>query len=308
MKQAPIVFLLILISMVIVSAFIGPGSDVISPESRGDGPFSLPERPREDRHFDDFGTVFGQDTQLITDDRAMLEDIITKSEIMSQRLETSIVILKQEGEDVGDMESLLDEYVLLVRDARMYLEMSDTSAGTAPVNGSLNSSLACQTEEECLARSRESIAQANLRLKSIFGMLSPYLAPHARIPENGTLVAEGNGTVVLLGNLDVRLSLSSGRISYVDFNEDLSVRLENDASPQVSTTDADQEIISYTNMTGNVSLSGSGFMVEIVGEDISLAAKGTGRAELFGNGIYYLEQGNVPGKKQIWKPPLFENN
>ncbi|MDN5309231.1 MAG: hypothetical protein PWP14_625 [Methanolobus sp.] len=312
MKQAPIIFVIILISMVVVSAFIGPGSDITSPERRGEGPFSSSERPPGERRLDDFpDRFFIQDTQM-TSDRAMLEDIIGKSEQISRRLAVSIIILKQEGEDVEEMESLLDEYTLLVSDARMYLEMSDISAGSDPVDSSLNdsqvNSLICQSEEECLAKSRESITQANLRLKNIFGKLSPYLAPHAVIPENGSLHAQGNGTIVLFGDLDVSLSVSRGRISYTDFNSDLTVRLENGPTPSVSSTEAGQEVVSYTNITGNFSLSGSGFMVEIVGEDISLLATGKGRSELFGNGIYYLKEGNVPGKKQIWKPPLFENN
>lgn len=312
MKQAPIIFVIILISMVVVSAFIGPGSDIGSPERQGDGPFSPSEGPHGDRRLDDFpDRFFIHDTQ-VTSDRAMLEDIIAKSEIMSRRLAASIVMLKQEGEDVEDMEPLLEEYILLVSDARMYLEMSDMSAGADPVNStlysSMNSSLTCQSEKECLERSRESITQANLRLKSIFGRLSPYLASHAVIPENGTLHAQGNGTIVIFGDLDVRLSVSRGSISYTDFNSDLAVRLENDATPSISGTEAGQEVVSYTNINGNVSLSGSGFVVEVAGEDISLLATGKGRSELFGNGIYYFEEGSVAGKKQIWKPPLFENN
>lgn len=312
MKQAPIIFVIILISMVVVSAFIGPGSDITSPERRGEGPFSSSERPPGDRRLDNFpDRFFIQDAQM-TSDRAMLEDIIGKSEKISRRLAASIVLLKQEGEDVEDMESLLDEYTLLVSDARMYLEMSGTSAGTDVVNSSLNDSLnssfTCQSEEECLAKSRESVTQANLRLKSIFGKLIPYLAPHAVIPENGTLHAQGNGTIVLFGDLDIRLYVSHGNISYTDFNSDLAVRLENDPTPFISSTEAGQEIVSYTNIKGNVSLYGSGFMVEVVGEDISLLAMGKGRSELFGNGIYYFEEGNVPGKKQIWIPPLFEND
>ncbi|WP_256621587.1 hypothetical protein [Methanolobus chelungpuianus] len=298
--------------MILVSAFIAPGSDIGSPERQGEGPLSQSERPHEDRRLDDFPDRFFIRNTQVPSDRAMLEDIITKSEKMSRRLAVSIAMLEQEGEDVKDMESLLEEYILLVSDARMYLEMSDMSAGADSVNSSqnnsLNGSLTCQSEEECLERSRESITQANLRLKSIFGRLSPYLASHAVIPENGTLHAQGNGTIVLFGDLDVRLYVSHGNISYTDFNSDLTVRLENDPTPSISSTETGQEIVSYKNMTGGVSLSGSGFMVEVAGEDISLIATGKGRSELFGNGIYYFEEGNVAGKKQIWKPPLFEND
>jgi hypothetical protein len=307
MKGAVLIFLAILISMVIISDF-GPGNDVISQEERRGGPMSFPGHP--DDQFP--GMVFGQDTQLTTDDRAMLEDIITKSELMSRRLEDSIARLKQEGEDVGNMEVLLAEYTRLVGDARMYLEMSNTSSGTVPLNDSGDSSPVCTSEEECLVSSRESLIQANTRLKNIFDELRPYLAPHAMLPENARLIAQGSGTVVLLGDLDIHMSLSGGKISYLDFENDVSVRLENDVNPEISTTDAKQKVISYNNVTGNITLSGSGFMVEIRGTDISLIARGAGKAELFGDGIYYIEDGNIPAnipvKRQLWKPPLFENN
>ena len=309
MKRAPIVFLMILMSMVIISAFTGP-DNISSPGDKREGPMSFPRHPPSDKHFDDQfqGMLFGQDTQLIADDRAMLEDIILKSERMSRRLSDSIDRLKQEGEDVGNIEILLDEYTLLVGDARMYMEMSpNASSDTVHVNDSEASTRICANEEECLASSRESIIEANHRLKSIFAELSPYLAPHAGIPENASLVAQGNGTVVLLGDLDIDLSLSGGKISYVDFENDVSVRLENDVIPEVSTTELKQKVISYDNVTGNIQISGSGFMVEVIGDDISLVATGKGRAELFGDGIYYLENGNVPAKRQLWKPSLFEN-
>jgi len=313
MKGALILFLAILISMVIISDF-GPDNDIISPEEQRWGTMPFTGHPSGDRRLDDqfSGMVFGQDAQLTTDDRAMLEDIITKSEIMSRRLADSIARLKQEGEDVGNMEVLLAEYTRLVGDSRMYLEMSNASSGTVPLNDSEDSSLVCTSEEECLASSRESLLQANTRLKDIFGELRPYLAPHAMLPENASLVAQGSGTVVLLGDLDIHMSLSDGKISYVDFENDVSVRLENDVKPEVSATDAKQKVVSYNNVTGNITLSGSGLMVEIIGTDISLAATGAGKAELFGNGIYYIEDANVPAnipvKRQLWKPPLFENN
>ena len=39
-----------------------------------------------------------------------------------------------------------------------------------------------------------------------------------------------------------------------------------------------------------------------------IANTGAGKAELFGDGIYYIEDDNVSVKRQLWKPPLFENN
>jgi hypothetical protein len=318
MKRAPIVFLIILISMVVISALISPDNGILSPEEPTGDPVPFRDHLSGDRSLDGQfpGTFFDQDTQLTTDDRAMLEDIITKSEIMSRRLADSIARLKQEGEDVGNMEVLLAEYTRLVSDARMYLEMSNTSSGIVPVNDSQASSRACTSEEECLASSRESLIQANTRLKSIFSELSPYLAPHAMIPENASLIAQGNGTVVLVGDMDVHISLSGGKISYMDFENDVSVQMENDVVPDVSETEAKHKnvsgdnvaVVTYNNVAGNVTLSGSGFMVEVIGDDISMSATGAGKVELFGDGIYYIEDGDIPAKMQLWKPPLFENN
>lgn len=308
MERAPVIFLMFLISLVIISAFVGADDNGPHPgDKREDGHmFTSPLNSARELDDKSPGSFFVQNSQLIDDEKVFLEDNIAKSEAMALRLEETVRRLKAEGNDVDKLEKPVKDYTLLVENAKMYFEMANSS-GSMNSNDSTSGSV--QDEQEYQEKSRESIIQANMLLKDIFHELKPYLALHAKIPDGATLSAEGTGTVVLSGDLDVEMSLSDGKLSYVDFKDDIAIEMENTVEPElIRMPDMKQELVSYDNVTGSITLSGSGFIMELTGEDISLVAKGAGEAELFGNGTYFIGNDSVPETKQIWNPPLFEND
>lgn len=308
MERTPVIFLMFLISLAVISALVGADDSGHSLwERRGDEPMHVnPLDSARELNDRSPGIFFVQRTEILTDETTFLEDNIAKSEAMAQRLEQTVSRLKAEGNDVDELEKLVAEYSSLVDDSKMYFEKANS---TGSVNDGGSASQTTQEGEEYLERSRESIMQSNQMLKDIFHELKPYLALHAKIPADKTLSAEGTGTIVLSGDFEVEMSLSEGKLSYVDFRDDFSIETEQGAEPEmIRMPDMKQELVSYENLTGNITLSGSGFIIELTGKDISLVAKGPGEAELFGNGTYFIGNGSTPEMKQIWIPPLFENN
>lgn len=308
MERTPVIFLMFLISLAVISALVGADDSGHSPwERRGDEPMSVsPFNSAREINDRSPGIFFVQRTEILTYETTFLEDNIAKSEAMAQRLDKTVSRLKAEGNDLEKLEKLVADYTSLVEDSRMYFEKANA---TDSVNGGGSTSQTTQERDEYFERSRESIMQSNLMLKDIFHELKPYLALHAKIPDGAKLSAEGTGTVVLSGDLDVDMTLADGKLSYVDFKDDVSVGMEDTIEPEITRMpDMKQELISYDNVTGSISLSGSRFIMELTGEDISLVAKGSGEAELFGNGTYFIGNDSIPEMKQIWTPPLFENN
>jgi len=307
MEKTPVIFLIFLISLVIVSAIVADDSDAGPGIKEGEGPMSIAPfglEPGKDDRFPG-GLLTPRKVPVLNDDSEFLADNIEKSEAMAVRLDETLIRLKAQGNDVEELETLIHDYSLLVEDSKMYFEMANVSES----NETLATGTSEEAREEYLEKSRNRIIEANMLLKDIFHELRPYLAIHAKVSEGSTLSAEGTGTVVLSGDFDVKMSLSDGRLSYVDFMDDISVKTENMNEATITRVpDMQQELVSYENLIGNVSISGSGFILEVTGEDISLQASGQGEAELFGNGTYYIGKGAVPENKMIWTPPLFEND
>ncbi|MDW7730829.1 MAG: hypothetical protein SCH66_00185 [Methanolobus sp.] len=311
MERTPAIFLMFLISLAVISALVGADDSGHSPwERRGDEPMSVsPLNSAREINDRSPGIFHVQRTEILTDETTFLEDNIAKSEAMAQRLDETVSRLNAEGNDVDKLEKLVADYTSLVDNSKMYFEKANATDGIDPTDSTGSTSGSAEDGHEYLERSRESIIQANLLLRDIFHELKPYLALHARIPDDARLSAEGTGTVVLSGDLDVDMSLSAGKLSYVDFKDDISIEMQDSTEPEmIRMPDMKQELVTYENLTGNLSLSGSGFIMELTGEDISLIARGTGEAELFGNGTYFIGNGSTPEMKQIWIPPLFENN
>lgn len=65
----------------------------------------------------------------LKDATSLLDRNIEKAETISVRLESGIENYKAEGEDVSRLEVLLEEYNLLVEEAKQYRALADSAAG-----------------------------------------------------------------------------------------------------------------------------------------------------------------------------------
>ncbi|MEZ5335069.1 MAG: hypothetical protein R2741_07460 [Methanolobus sp.] len=111
----------------------------------------------------------------------------------------------------------------------------------------------------------------------------------------GTLKAEGNGTVVISERrVAIDLTVTDAKIVVKDLAGDGNVVIDED-DYESSNVDAgnstdDNRAFVYLNTTGEVYIEGSRLTVMIKGEDIELKASGTGTAVLAGIGTYEAEE------------------
>ncbi len=232
-------------------------------------------------------------------EKNLLEDNIEKSEKMTERFDEVISNLKEEGNEVRELEQMTANYGALVYQAREYLELAKNASSDSE-------------EQSYLELSRESIIDANSNLKLIFDEIKKYVPGPASL-RNETLVAEGSGFAILSGDLHMEITLSEGKFYVVDFAGDIAIdnefNYEQESLGQMFPPRgriAAQKTFSYVDVNGNVSLSGSSFSVVMMAERIGLVATGTGEAELVGNGTYYFDNGTSERKEKFWMRPLVE--
>lgn len=288
MKKMPLAVIAVLILIVVISG-------MANSEERPNGHTDNHRPPAE---IDSSPTGFLMVTHMVPflsvmDEEYFLEDNIEKSESMILRLEKAILKLENEGNDVSKLRSMLKNYTDLVSESRKYLDMA-------------NSASSDNERQEYLELSRMSIIQANSELKPILDEIKKYLSGPVLI-ENNTLSAQGSGIAIISGDMDLSFSLSEGKFSVVDFDGDLVIDAKGDYKQELSPDkrlphDADMimlhKMISYVDVTGNVSMSGSSYTVAITSDRIVLTATGYGETELIGNGTYYLDNGLFEGKEK----------
>ncbi|WMW21411.1 hypothetical protein RE476_08330 [Methanolobus mangrovi] len=300
MKKMPLVLIMSLIVIVLISGFI---DSVRNSDVHGEHHgllFSQPDYISKDLS-DDNPSFASGDKPAPKDESIFLADNIKKSDEMVERLDSTIVRLNEEGNDVQELEQMVDDYALLVSEAKDYLSKADASTSLSD-------------EQKYLALSRDKIILANSELKGIFDKMQTYLPGPVSISGNDSLNVNGSGIVILSGDLDIDLSFSMGKFSVVDYAGDLHISTDEIYSPEIVLERAipsvdpekTQKLYSYVDVRGNVTLSGSELTVAIMSDDdVSLLVKGTGEAELYGNGSYYLDNATM-GKEGTWISPIFD--
>ncbi|WMW26067.1 hypothetical protein RE474_04920 [Methanolobus sediminis] len=300
MNKMPLTVLIILMLMVVISG-LADSDDVHSYLDDRLDDHRNNYVPSMDR--DSPPTEFFMITHMFSlsamDEESFLEDNIEKSESMVQRLENASNELENEGEDVSELNGMIADYSYLVSESRSYLEMAKTASSDSE-------------KQMYLDKSRESIIKANSGLKPILDEIKKYLPGSVNIT-NTTLTAKGSGVAILSGDIDLDFFLSDGKFSVVDFSGDLVIDTEADYKQEFA-PDKDgsydmimpHAMISYLDVTGNISMSGSAYTVAIVADIMTLTATGQGDVELVGNGTYYLDNGISEEQENVWMIPIFE--
>jgi hypothetical protein len=235
----------------------------------------------------------------IRDEKTFIVDNIQKSDEMALNLEETVKRLQEEGNDVGKLDEMVKEYALHVSEARDYISMADNSSSTSD-------------EQEYMSLSKEKIILANSELKGIFIEIKTYMPGPLTLSGNESLEASGAGIVILSGDLDLDMSISEGKFSVVDFAGDAQINTDElygsaIKSEQVVIPENDtmHQMISYNDVHGNVSISGSILTVAVMGTDVTLDLSGTGDVELYGDGTYTFSNSTME-YEGIWIPPVFD--
>jgi hypothetical protein len=270
----------------------GPGMPGMHPPSPPDGPYPGYESVHNLRE-----ATF------------LLDSNIEKAEIISMRLESGIERYKAEGEDVGRLEALHEEYNLLVEEAKQYRALADTATGEEN-NSSVTSSDAYNgssedMKREYLIRSQESMIQANHVLKDIFDEIQFLMPGSEELNSTSRLSAAGEGKAILMGSFTLNLHLEKGKMAIGDLSSDSEIDIEGDYTFEEK-TDMHDKVRLYDINSADVKVSGSSKTVLLSNENITLTADGEGYAAFQGNGTYSVEEAGETVKEGSWAKPFFE--
>ncbi|QLC49573.1 hypothetical protein HWN40_04550 [Methanolobus zinderi] len=222
-----------------------------------------------------------------------LNAVIRTSEAMALRLENEIKRMEQNGEDVSELEAMLEDYNALIDEAKQYQEQ----AREAYSGG--------EDQEEIIRnmnQAGESIKDANAILKKMLQALKQNREGLVVLTGDGALNAEGDGTAVISGNFTLNFTANDSMLVIKDMAQDADINTT-DASFASSNVDSgnseyNNRAFVYHNLTGDVTIEGSRLTVMIRGTDISLEADGKGTAMLSGDGSY-----EVNGAESSWAVP-----
>jgi DNA-binding transcriptional regulator GbsR (MarR family) len=205
---------------------------------------------------------------------------LDKSVSLAERLAKEIEALEKQGVDTGKLEELLAEYNALLEQARQ------------------NRELAREADQNVDARSREywgssaaNLKEANFVLEDISRILRTYRQGVVTLNEDGMLVAGGNGTAVLSGNIETEMNITNAQLVIKDYTGDAKVQIITSDSEIVleldnALADDPKGALVYSDLTGKVTISGSRLTVMVKGNNLDLSAEGIGNVVLSGEGTY----------------------
>ncbi len=201
---------------------------------------------------------------------------VEKSEGLSNRLDEEISKLADEGIDTTSLEAKhdrLDDKFDCVR--VNYILAKDALEDGDP-----------DEVDQAVRRANACIRDANQITREIFLELREYRAGTVVLSGNGTLTAEGSGTALVRGNIEMQLSADTGSLSVVDRTGDMVITVTGDG-----TRTEEGSMVIYTGFNGDATISGSNVVVTMTGTGINLTVDGTGTAILIGTGSYEVTGG-----------------
>ncbi|WP_406661167.1 hypothetical protein V7O66_01200 [Methanolobus sp. ZRKC3] len=208
--------------------------------------------------------------------------VLRTSNALSVRLENEIQRLKDNGEDVEELEEMLDEYKEHITEAEENYEQARNTfrEGDAEYGETLR----------YMNEAGKNINLANLVLKDILKDIKEYRQGVVLLSGTGTLEAKGEGTAVLSGDLLLGITATDAKLVVKDMAGDAAINTD-DANYESSNIDSgnsddNNRAFVFHDLSGNVTIEGSRLTVMLRGDDISLTAEGTGSVVLAGEGTY----------------------
>ncbi len=204
---------------------------------------------------------------------------LNRSVSLSERLSKEIETLQQQGEDTTELEELLQGYNGLIEQARQNRER----AREAYQNGD-------DTSREYWSASAENLKDANAVLARISQILKTYRQGVVSLNGDGTLLAEGNGTAVLSGDITAEMTIDDAQLVIKDHAGDAKIKISNGSEIFLELDNSlaaeQKRALVYSDLTANVSISGSRLTIMVKGTEVDLKVEGIGSAVLSGEGTY----------------------
>lgn len=239
----------------------------------------------------------------------LLDRNIEKAERISGQLEIRIQQYKAEGKDVSRLETSLGKYNLLVKEAKEYRALANSSTNSGNNSSIINLNLAKNSSEtselQYLIKSQKKMIQASHALKDIFKEFRQLMPGSEELNSTSHLNATGKGRAFLKGNFTLNMHMEKGEIAIPYLTPDSEIDIKGDYTFEKKDKVRDEMRVYYIQ-SADVKISGSDKTVMLRGANITLTADGEGYATFVGNGTYRIENMSGIKREQNWEPPFFE--
>ncbi|MCD6207344.1 MAG: hypothetical protein J7J06_05045 [Methanosarcinales archaeon] len=219
---------------------------------------------------------------------ARIGNYVEKSERLSDKLDTQIDALDDQGVDTTNLKDKLDRFDDKIDCVETnYLLARDGIGDGDPAD-----------VRQAVREANVCIRDANQIIREIFRELREYRAGTVVLKGTGTLTAEGSGTALVRGNIEIALAADAGSLSVRDRAGDMAIEVTGDG-----TRTEDGSTVIYTGFNGDATIAGSNVVVTMTGTGIDLTVDGTGTAILIGTGSYEVTHGDEDVASGVWRNP-----
>ncbi|WP_135607210.1 hypothetical protein [Methanococcoides methylutens] len=211
-----------------------------------------------------------------------LQNYLAKTNRVSERLQNEINRMEQNGQDTDELQKMLDDYNALIQQANEEQER----ARIAYQNGDPEA-------REYLGECVQTTNEANNVLRELLQEMKQSRRGFVNMEGEGPLNAEGDGTIVLSGQLNVTINATEARLVIKDLAGDAEINItgEYELVNEDRKTDECCSFV-YDDFTGDAFINGTRLTIMVRGEDIKIFAEGTGSASLSGEGSYLIGEGD----------------
>ncbi len=222
---------------------------------------------------DNVSTIWLQEHN-VTNISARVEQEISRTDDMGDYLENELQRLRDEGEDVEDLQRKMELFNGIVENARQ----TKRSADMAHNNNSPKKA------KQQYFESAKDMYRSHLVIKEV--LQDPRISLPGQVTlENNNISIYNDGYVSLSGDLNIQMSSQNATIALIDPRNNASINLE----ATYTTAEKDQmKTTVYERFSGNMELSGSGLTVLITGDNVSIDASGRGKVLMKGSGTYII--------------------
>ncbi|KGK97707.1 hypothetical protein LI82_07965 [Methanococcoides methylutens] len=196
-----------------------------------------------------------------------LDDHIGNTNRISERLQNEIREMEQNGEDVEPLQNMLNEYNNLMAGAESLQE-----------DGEIGDAIKATKE-------------ANEQLRKLLQEMKQLREGFVNMAGEGPFNAEGDGTIVLSGQLNVTISATDAMLVIKDLAGDAEIDIKGEYDLVNEEANDGCCAFVYDNFTGDATINGSRITIMIRGEDMTVFAEGSGSASLSGEGSYQIGEG-----------------
>ena len=215
-----------------------------------------------------------------------VNNVITISRNMADRLENEIARMEANGQDVTELEEMLAEYNELLASA----EQNREHARNTYMHGEGTDAENIREANQYFTEAGKDITEANTLLRNMFGEIRQQREGLVTLSGEGTLEANGNGTVVISGNVTVDVTAEEVNIIVKDLANDAVIDVDEEEYEESNidagnSTDNNRAFV-FIGLSGDIHIEGSRLTVMVKGTGIDLGAEGTGSVVLAGQGTY----------------------